>query len=71
MSRCPECNASHARCVSSHEGTKGERLRRRLCPECGHRYYTLTPPEVVVNSWDLKWERYGSTKPRFSLRGAS
>jgi len=68
MSRCPECNASHTRCISSFEGHGGERVRRRVCRVCAHRYYSFTPPEVALKSWQLRWERNGPGKPTFTVR---
>ena len=38
----------------------GNRIRRRLCRHCGHRYWTVQGPEKVITKYDLEWS--GSSK---------
>lgn len=30
-------------------------VRRRHCPACGERWYTLQPPEQMLPNWRLTW----------------
>jgi transcriptional regulator NrdR family protein len=54
---CPECGAESSRVVITRSPVNdpAARCRRRECSACGHRYYTLQPPEMVVSRFELEW----------------
>ncbi len=35
--------------------TNDNRVRRRLCKSCGHRYWTVQGPEKVISKYDIEW----------------
>lgn len=53
---CPECGSSASMVMQSRLMPAGERVRRRRCLDCGHRWYTEQAPEVEVARWRLIWE---------------
>lgn len=65
MSNCPECGSMRTEVVTTSTKTKdGTRVRRRHCLICDHRWYTIQPPERVIDSSRLKWVRFRSREIR-------
>ncbi len=51
---CPSCGADgQSEVVLSRQATGGT-LRRHRC-RCGHRWWTLQPPPVALESWRVRW----------------
>lgn len=53
--RCPECGSLSTTVVCSKESMDGERVRRRLCKNCNHRFYTEQGRESVLEPWQVNW----------------
>ena len=53
---CPECGRNPTQVVISKVAKDGRIMRRRWCKSCGHRWYTVQPPEQVVESWQISYE---------------
>lgn len=47
---CPVCESRRTRCRATGYGHGDERVRRRVCDDCGHRFLTA---EVVVT--EVTW----------------
>ena len=60
IAACPECSKLRTRVVCTKRSKDGITIRRRWCPECEHRWYTIQYPEVVVKSNEIKWIKTGS-----------
>lgn len=58
--RCPECNYLVTKVVLSRKmHTSLDNLRRRVCTECGHRWYTVQGAEKVISSYSIAWKKEG------------
>jgi len=53
---CPQCQSNSARVVLTKKTLDNQIVRRRSCPECGHRWYTLQYPEIEVSSDEIYWD---------------
>jgi len=47
-SPCPECGAPTSRVTDTRASKAGFQRRRRQCPHCGHRWWTMELPEAVI-----------------------
>lgn len=56
--RCPHCNSMRIRVVTTMHTEEGDWVRRRRCLVCGHRWYTLQPPETEIAKELLKLPRW-------------
>lgn len=56
---CPKCRNPITKVTRSGAEDGGEIVRRRLCEQCGHRFYTCQEPEYVITEQRLKWLRSG------------
>ena len=45
---CPKCGQLRTRVVCTKRDKEGVTIRRRWCPVCEHRWYSLQYPEVVI-----------------------
>lgn len=54
---CPECGGASSRVIVTRLpiNAPATRCRRRQCNACGHRFYTLQSPEVVVAQHEVEW----------------
>lgn len=59
MATCPSCRANAARVVATRTTKNNERIRRRHCHNCGHRWYTLQPPEIEISTDEVQWNANG------------
>lgn len=57
---CPKCASLRTRVVCTKRDDDGITIRRRWCPACEHRWYSLQYPEVVIKSSEVKWGKSGS-----------
>jgi len=57
---CPKCSHVRTRVVLTKRATNGVTIRRRFCPVCDHRWYSVQYPEVVVDKDEIKWVKTGS-----------
>lgn len=55
MTPCPSCASQLTRVVSVTTTADGDRLRRRYCRLCDHRWYSLQPPERVIDPAAIIW----------------
>ena len=53
---CPECGNGRTRVVCTKRAPDGVTIRRRKCPICEHRWYSLQYPEVVIETGEVKWK---------------
>ena len=58
---CPECGRGRTRVVCTNCDEEGIRIRRRRCPACEHRWYSIQYPEVIVKNKEIRWAKTGST----------
>lgn len=52
---CPKCRHLITKVVRSGAEDGGQIVRRRLCPACDHRWFTLQEPEYVVKPELVRW----------------
>ena len=57
---CERCGCRESRVVMVRCDTNNNRLRRRVCRHCGHRYWTVQGPEKVISKYEIQWS--GSSK---------
>lgn len=50
MKGCPECGSRRTKVVTVRSALDSTLVRRRVCNSCGHRWYTIQPPEIPVPS---------------------
>ena len=56
---CPKCNRLRTRVVCTKRSKDEITIRRRWCPQCDHRWYTIQYPEVPVLNKEIKWIKTG------------
>lgn len=58
---CPKCGAAKARLrvVLTARSGADEVVRRRHCRACDHRWYTLQPPETLLQGKAITWPKAG------------
>lgn len=65
---CPSCGSDTTRVVSVIKGGEGETiLRRRHCPSCEHRWYTLQQPEEILAKHAVSFYRKDGNSPAFTI----
>lgn len=64
---CPKCSHNPTQVIKTHRRADGTVLRRRQCPICQHRWYTLQPNEEVVASYRVCFERTATNTPAFTI----
>jgi transcriptional regulator NrdR family protein len=52
---CPKCNNARTRVVLTKRTSDKVTIRRRWCPLCEHRWYSIQYPEVPVANQEIKW----------------
>jgi transcriptional regulator NrdR family protein len=52
---CPNCGAWFTSVVLTKNAIGGERIRRRHCKHCDHRFYTEQNQERVLEPWQIAW----------------
>lgn len=52
---CPQCDCTKTRVTYSKELESKDRLRKRQCNQCNHKWYTITPPEKIISKYELRW----------------
>ena len=58
---CPKCGQLRTRVVCTNCDEEGIRIRRRRCPVCEHRWYSIQYPEVIVKNQEIRWTKTGAT----------
>lgn len=53
------CQSSTVKVVETRTMPDGTRMRRRRCRQCGHKWYTVQPPEQEIEGWRLIWSKRG------------
>ncbi len=53
---CPKCSTVKTKVIDTNTGTKNIRIRRRICLQCNHRWYTIQYPEVSVDDANIKYQ---------------
>ena len=57
---CPECGKGRTRVVCTKRAEDGVTIRRRRCPNCDHRWYSIQYPEIAIEDNEVKWIKTGS-----------
>ena len=57
---CPKCCKLRTRVVCTKRADDGVTIRRRRCPNCDHRWYSIQYPEVAIEDSEVKWIKTGS-----------
>ena len=57
---CPKCGNARTRVVLTKRTSDKVTIRRRWCPICEHRWYSIQQPEVPVSDGEVKWIKTGS-----------
>ncbi len=52
---CPNCGNTRTRVVCTKRSENKITIRRRWCPTCEHRWYSIQYPEVPVENKEIKW----------------
>jgi len=64
---CPKCSRPRTKVVLTNRSTNEITIRRRWCPACGHRWYSIQHPEIAVRDSQIRWKgsnaRFTSTDP--------
>jgi transcriptional regulator NrdR family protein len=53
--KCPNCGSIRVGVVLTDLTDTEHRIRRRRCLICDHRWYTVQPPEQLINPADIRW----------------
>ena len=62
---CPECGSSRSSVVFTKDTEDGQRLRRRHCAHCEHRWYTLQAQEKLLPKWAITFNGKGTKQQIF------
>jgi len=54
---CPKCGSQVTDVIMTRSTKDNDKIRRRHCFSCGHRYYTVQPAEMVADRSSIKWIR--------------
>ena len=57
---CPKCSQLRTRVVCTKRAKDAITIRRRKCPICEHRWYSIQYPEVPVSYQEIQWIGSGS-----------
>ena len=60
IAACPKCSFVRTRVVCTKRAEDGVTIRRRWCPDCDHRWYSIQYPEVAIEDSEVKWIKTGS-----------
>jgi hypothetical protein len=55
--KCPNCGTLNSSVQNSKPTPDGGRMRRRICVDCTHVWYTYQPPEAPIDKEQLYWGR--------------
>jgi len=66
---CPECHSARVKVVMTTYATTGEKVRRRHCLTCDHRWYTLQQPETILLKTSVNWLEVGGHRKTVKLVG--
>lgn len=61
---CPNCGAMETMIVTTYMHTDGYRVRRRHCTHCEQRFYTVQPPEKLLQPGTKAWYTRVKTCPQ-------
>lgn len=50
--KCPRCSSNRHTAPATNSRMPDQTVRQRLCPECGHRWYTV---EMIVPNTAIGW----------------
>lgn len=53
---CPQCSTIRTKVVDTNINAQKIRIRRRICLQCDHRWYTIQYPEVSVDKDKIKYQ---------------
>jgi len=53
---CPKCSHLRTRVVLTNR-SPNLTIRRRWCPVCKHRWYSIQHPEISVKDTQIKWQK--------------
>ena len=53
---CPQCSTVKTKVIDTNTSVQNIRIRRRICLQCNHRWYTIQYPEVSVNDDKIKYQ---------------
>jgi len=59
---CPNCGNTRTRVVLTKRSANKMTIRRRWCPTCEHRWYSIQYPEVPVLDQEIKWMKGNNAK---------
>lgn len=55
---CPKCKSGETGVISTYPvATSQDVVRRRVCRDCDHRWYTIQHPEKALQMYQLVFER--------------
>lgn len=66
---CPKCREPLSQVLHTGGDSGGEIVRQRLCPACGHRWFTAQEPEYIVPPGQISWDQF--KKPRLRQTATS
>ena len=52
---CPKCSKERTRVVLTRRAKDGITIRRRWCPKCDYRWYSIQHPEIPVSDQEIRW----------------
>jgi len=58
---CPKCESLSIEVVCIKYDEENCAVRRKLCRDCEHRFYTLQYPEAIVSNREIKYTKGGRT----------
>jgi len=56
---CPKCNSLSIKVICIKYDEEKCAVRRKLCLDCEHRFYTLQYPEALISSKEIKYTKQG------------
>jgi hypothetical protein len=57
---CPKCSSAAVRCPITNNMLSDQVVRRRVCGDCGHRWFTV---ELTVPDYAVGWSAAHLRKP--------
>lgn len=55
---CPSCESKNIGVISTHRiPSTLETVRYRKCRDCDHKWYSVQPPEIPVEKWQVEWSQ--------------
>jgi C4-type Zn-finger protein len=53
---CPECGSQVTDVISTRSSAHNDKVRRRSCFCCGHKFYTVQPAEMIADNTSIHWK---------------